>query len=380
MTIHSLTNALHPIILAPGWFASSLIGQIAKDADIDPACIPKDGKPFRLHFDEKYLAKYGPKCYMACMELFYDSKTHTSYGRRGVDVRTYMDLDFVETTDESKIARTYKEMVEFFETTMGYEKNVTIFGAPYDFRKGPLEPETREYCTQLKLLIINAYNKNQGRKVIMMYHSMGSVMVRHCFRYYSQQFKDKYVLVIISIAGVYGGNAASIDIATVTDFMKNFTSTPWVCSTEQAYGNAVIAQTRLKNYTSRDLREYFKDLAGDRGVKMFDDSYKYALNQPTTGVKMYCLRGYNLPTFLTTHFDSDKPSAKISGFTFGDGDGVLNIQGSNCGILKRGSAKDKPIKTIMIKNVDHVSIVKRRDVLERIARIIRKETAIKRYK
>lgn len=56
----------------------------------------------------------------------------------------------------------------------------------------------------------------------------------------------------------------------------------------------------------------------------------------------------------------------------GDGDGLVNIQGLNCEILKRGVG-DKPIVTMQFKNHNHNSLLYSPDVLQRIADIIIEE-------
>lgn len=84
----------------------------------------------------------------------------------------------------------------------------------YNIFSSVVEPEYQIFCALFKQLIVKAYTTNQNQKVILIFHSMGSVVTRYCLRNFTQDFKDKYILVLISLSGVCGGTVKILDILT----------------------------------------------------------------------------------------------------------------------------------------------------------------------
>lgn len=82
------------------------------------------------------------------MRLIYDNATRATYNVPGVSVRVpeWARPNSVEWIDPNVLTRNL-DFGAYFTTivdsllTNGYERMTTLFGAPYDFRRGPSECE-----------------------------------------------------------------------------------------------------------------------------------------------------------------------------------------------------------------------------------------------
>lgn len=77
------------------------------------------------------------------MKLDYNNVTRKTSSPNGVEIRIpgWGDPIVVEYLDPSKMSpgSYFKEIGNMLVTQLGYERKVSLRGAPYDFRKGPGE-------------------------------------------------------------------------------------------------------------------------------------------------------------------------------------------------------------------------------------------------
>lgn len=75
------------------------------------------------------------------LKLNYDNVTRTTSNQPGVDIRIpgWGDSFVVEYIDPSKASpgSYYKDVGNMLVNELGYTRNLSLRGAPYDFRKGP---------------------------------------------------------------------------------------------------------------------------------------------------------------------------------------------------------------------------------------------------
>ena len=75
------------------------------------------------------------------MKLIYDNFTRTTRNQYGVEIRipSWGDPFVVEYLDPSKASpgSYFKDIGNMLVNNLGYVRNVSLRGAPYDFRKGP---------------------------------------------------------------------------------------------------------------------------------------------------------------------------------------------------------------------------------------------------
>lgn len=72
--------------------------------------------------------------------------------------------------------------------------------------------EVEEFWEDLKNLVINTYEKNGNKPVSFIVHSMGALMVSKFLHQQTQEFKNKYINSMISLAGVYGGSVKAMEV------------------------------------------------------------------------------------------------------------------------------------------------------------------------
>lgn len=75
------------------------------------------------------------------LKLNYDNVTRTTSNQPGVDIRIpgWGDPFVVEYIDPSKASpgSYFKDIGDMLVNELGYVRNLSLRGAPYDFRKGP---------------------------------------------------------------------------------------------------------------------------------------------------------------------------------------------------------------------------------------------------
>lgn len=100
---------------------------------------------------------------------------------------------------------------------IGYDSN-NMFMASYDWRMSPSKLESRDrYFTKLKVLVENAVLTNQGRKVVLMSHSMGSQVVMYFLQWVESPlggaapgWVERHLHALTSIGGSFLGAPKSL--------------------------------------------------------------------------------------------------------------------------------------------------------------------------
>jgi len=76
---------------------------------------------------------------------------------------------------------------------IGYERDSSVLGAPYDFRKAP--NELQDWMGDFQKLIETTHDSNNNTPVVLLCHSMGAPMSLYLLQRMTQSWKDKYVKV-----------------------------------------------------------------------------------------------------------------------------------------------------------------------------------------
>lgn len=75
--------------------------------------------------------------------------------------------------------------------------------------------ELSEYFENLKNLVEETYAINGNKKVILLVHSLGGLMTLAMLNQQNQNWKDKYVRALISVAGVWGGSVKAVKVYAI---------------------------------------------------------------------------------------------------------------------------------------------------------------------
>lgn len=131
----------------------------------------------------------------------------------------------------------------------------------------------------------------------------------------------------------------------------------------------VLVETDRKNYTLRNLEEYFKDINYMNGWEMKKDTDPFRINVTAPGVEVHCLYGVNVDTVEKLYY---KPGTWLDGYPKlinGDGDGTVNRRSlEGCQFWQ--SLQKQPVHSLPLPKVDHMQILKHPSVLSYIANLV----------
>ena len=66
--------------------------------------------------------------------------------------------------------------------------------------------------SNLKLLVEDTFNKNNGKRTVFITHSMGSSNVAYFLSLQTQAWKDKYIQSWISLGGCFAGTIKAMKV------------------------------------------------------------------------------------------------------------------------------------------------------------------------
>ncbi|GFR74998.1 group XV phospholipase A2 [Elysia marginata] len=309
--------------------------------------------------------------------LVYDNKTRTTRCPDGVDIRTtgFGDTASVEWLDPSWMSHETSSVSYFVAivedlVANGYKRNVSVRGAPFDFRRAP--NELGQYYKDLQKLIEDTYVLNNHTKCVIVGHSMGNPVFLYFLNRQPQAWKDKYIQSFVSLSGVWAGavkplrlfaSGDALDIfvvwpITVRPEQRSMPSTAFLMPNDRFWGpDEAIVVTERRNYTVNDYKDFFEDIGFPTGWQMRLDTQNLIRDLTPPGVPLHCVHGSGLPTPGTLVF-------KPGGFpdTFPDnipdnGDGTVNMRS----LVACTGWKDKqkyPVHHKVLPNAEHMRILR----------------------
>lgn len=322
------------------------------------------------------------------MKLIYNTTTRQSYNPPGVMTRVtgFGKTESVEFVDPAKVIGTgyfdtlVRELIKF-----GYERDRNIYGAPYDFRRAP--NELQEYFVELKKLVERAYIENGNEPVIFICHSMGCLNNLYFLNANTQEWKNKYVRSMISLAGVWGGSVKALKaFASGDNFgvlvipslslrkdVRTFPSLAYLLPTKEVFKNdQVLVRNRQKLYTVNDYQQFFRDIDYPTGYEMWLDVKNLTSHMTPPGVEVHCLHGNAVTTIEQLDYQvGDFPDAKPRVF-YGDGDGTVNLNSLQACITWADKQK-QPFHYKNFSTIDHMTILSDDRVIEYIGEALAKK-------
>ena len=85
----------------------------------------------------------------------------------------------------------------------GYERGVSVRGAPYDFRYAPHSQPF--YFVQLQQLVEETWAINGRRKVVLIAHSMGGLYAAYFLSRQTDAWKDCYIEALVTVNTPWAG-------------------------------------------------------------------------------------------------------------------------------------------------------------------------------
>ncbi|KAL5278960.1 PLA2G15 family protein [Megaselia abdita] len=262
-----------PVIFVPGNGGSQIETKFNKPNTVHYFCAKTQNDWYNVWLNIEELIPGVIDCWIDNVKLYYDKATRTTHNSPGVELRIpgWGDPFVVEWIDPTKnSAGSYFKDIAKALYDMGYERNKSLRGAPYDFRKAPNENEY--WFKDMKKLVEDTYDQNNDTPVTIITHSMGSPMTLHLLQNVSADWKKKYIQRFISLAGAWAGSMKAVKVYAMGDDLDAFLLSGKTMRAEQISmpslafllpnplfwkPNEVIITTPGRNYTFAQLKEFF---------------------------------------------------------------------------------------------------------------------------
>ncbi|CAG9864368.1 unnamed protein product [Phyllotreta striolata] len=384
---------LNPVIFVPGDGGAQLEAKLNKTDAVHYICEKTTSDYFNIWLNMELLVPLVIDCWIDNIKLIYDNVTRTTRNSDGVDIRVpgWGGTETVEWLDPSHAATgSYFVDIGNALVGLGHARNISIKGAPYDFRKAP--NENSAYFDKLKALVEEAYKENNDTPVILIAHSMGGPMSLTFLNRQTQAWKDKFIQSLISLNGVWGGSMKAVKVYAIGDDLGSYVLRESVMRSEQITSpslawllpsklfwkpDEVLVQTDKKNYTINDLEEFFKGIGYPNGWEMRKDTEPYQLQFKPPGVEVHCLYGSNVQTVEKLYY---KPGTFLDGYPtllYGDGDGTVNRRSLE-GCLQWRTLQKQKVFVQELPKVDHLQILHDKTMLKYITDVIKRYSVAKR--
>ncbi|KAF9808837.1 hypothetical protein SFRURICE_010931 [Spodoptera frugiperda] len=358
---------------------------------------------FNIWLNLELLVPFVIDCWVDNLKLEYDNVTRTTKGPRGVDIRIpgWGNPEPVEWLDPShQSTGAYFNTIADSLVKLGYERNVSILGAPYDFRKAP--NENGKFFTDLKTMVENTYMANNKSSVTLLVHSMGGLMAMHFLRLQPQAWKDQYIRRLISLSTPWGGSMKAVKrvVGCGDDALGSgpecegehkmrrrsqitvlgVALLAWLLPSPLFWKPAeVLVQTDKYNYTVNDFQRLFTlfniaaslaewlqvDMELPDAWEMRKDTEKYTKDFSAPGVEVHCIYGLVY-----------KPGTWLDGYptlAMGDGDGTVNLRSLNAceHWRKRRFRNGNTVKSLALPDAEHLKILHDKRVLDYIQLVMK---------
>ncbi|XP_037623834.1 phosphatidylcholine-sterol acyltransferase [Sebastes umbrosus] len=376
------SNSTPPLIIVPGNLGNRLEAKIDKPTLVSWLCYKKTEHWFPLWIDLNMFMPIGIDCWIDNIRLVYNRTSRRSSNSPGVQVRVpgFGQTYPIEFLDYNKLAGYFFTMVQHL-VNVGYTRNETVRGAPYDWRLAP--NENAEYLTKLQDLTEEMYEQYQ-QPVYLLGHSMGCHYVLYFLNHQPQAWKDKYIRGFISLAAPWGGAVKPLRVLAsgendgipmisnikIREEQRMTTTNPWMLPSEMAWPkDHVFISTPTFNYTTQDYQRLFTDINYEDGWHMWEDTRNLTGDLHPPGVEMWCMYGVGLPTPVTYIYNEAFPNEDPVDFVYADGDDT--VDSFSMSLCKRWSGQqEQPVHVTEYRGLAHLDIVFHEKVLNQIQHIL----------
>ncbi|XP_052454439.1 phosphatidylcholine-sterol acyltransferase [Carassius gibelio] len=377
-----INNSTPPLIIVPGNLGNRLEAKIDKPTLVHWMCYKKTEDWFPLWIDLNMFMPIGIDCWIDNIRIVYNRTTRKTSNAPGVEVRVpgFGQTYPIEFLDLNKLTGYFHTMVQHL-ASIGYVRNETVRGAPYDWRIAPNEQE--EYFSRLKNLVEEMYNEYK-QPIYLLGHSMGNNYILYFLNQQTQHWKDHYIKGFISLGAPWGGAVKPLRVLASGEndgipFVSNIkireeqrmtTTNPWMIPSEEAWPkDHTFISTPFFNYTNQDYQQFFKDIKFEDGWYMWEDTKNLTAGLPTPGVEVYCLYGVGLPTPVTYVYDEQFPNTDPIDIIYDDGDDTVGSHSMS--LCRRWIGKqEQAVHVKEFRGMAHLDMVFNHKVLTAIQKIL----------
>lgn len=197
----------NPVIIVPGLEGSQLEAKLDKPKTVNWLCSRKTSDWFPIWVDPKEFLPEIINCFLDNFMLTYDPSKRHVQNSPGVQIRpinfgSTEAIEFLTKVMHFKPLGYFNLMVNKL-VSVGYERNVNVRGAPYDFRLSPRD--NVDFMTDMKKLVEDTVQSQGGKKAMIVCHSMGCLYSLYFLNQMPQQWKDQHILQLTSLGAPWAG-------------------------------------------------------------------------------------------------------------------------------------------------------------------------------
>ncbi|XP_039209444.1 phospholipase A2 group XV isoform X2 [Crotalus tigris] len=323
----------------PGDLGNQLEAKLDKPSVVHYLCSKKTDSYFTLWLNLELLLPVIIDCWIDNIRLVYNRTSGCTAPPDGVNIKVpgfgkTFALEFLDPSKRSVGTYFYTLVQKLVD--LGYERDESIRGAPYDWRKAP--NENGDYFEALRKLIEIIYEE-YGEPVVLIAHSMGNMYSLYFLSHQPQEWKDKYIRDFVSLGAPWGGVAKAFRVLAsgdnnripvissfkIRDQQRSAVSTSWLLPYNYTWSpGKIFVSTPSANYTIRDFQKFYMDIGFEDGwlMRKATEALIYSMTPP--GVRTHCLYGTGVNTPDSFFYDS-LPDKEPKIF-YGDGDGTVNLE------------------------------------------------------
>lgn len=376
-------SAGYPVVLVPGDGGSHVEACLNKTSVVHYLCAKSTVDYFNIWLNLELMVPYVLDCWVDNVRLMYDNQSRLTSNSPGVETRIpgFGNTSSVEWLDPSKTSygAYYKDIVEAL-VAVGYERGISVRGAPFDFRKAP--NELGDYFASLANLVEDTYENNGNKPVVLVAHSLGGRVMLYFLNQQSQEWKDTYIKSLVTLAAVWGGAVKAMKVYASGDNLSIYVLNAWTLRTAQITNPSlafllpsnlfwssddVLVTTADRNYTVLDFQSYFQDINYADGYNMWLDTKDLTADLQPPEVEVHCLYGFNIDTeerIVYRSIPSDDPT-----ILYGNGDGTVNLRSLE-GCLSWQGQQAKEVHSKKFESVDHMAIVSNSSVIDYLKSVL----------
>lgn len=375
VAVSATSVPLHPIVLLHGYYGCRLLYTVDRSVPGSPnACPPKTLNSTLWLSIFNFADPVSNLCFLDSAKLHYDVFSRRSYSAPGVTVTTtpFGETDGAEWLSPPPLRikdnSYFKYMVDGL-VSLGYQRNVNIKAAQYDWRRAP--NENTEWIINLRKLIEEMYAENGGMPVILLTHSMASTFSYVFLNSMPVWWRGKYIRSWLLISSVFGGVFKyqyayyGIDDYPANLFpasrlaIRTYSTTTFLLPRVASFGDEVLIRASDGEYRAEDYARFFYQLGYPNAYEQWKDTrvlYDPNVLIPPGNFSIYCINGLGLQTVERTVFDG--PLSRNTSFTpvYGDGDTFVNAKSLRLcyrfGIGKRNFAAKE------FASMDHLEMIR----------------------
>eukprot|EP00929_Paragymnodinium_shiwhaense_P119590 TRINITY_DN91494_c0_g1_i1.p1 TRINITY_DN91494_c0_g1~~TRINITY_DN91494_c0_g1_i1.p1 ORF type:complete len:433 (+),score=71.00 TRINITY_DN91494_c0_g1_i1:82-1299(+) len=377
-----VATAVRPVVIVPGDGSNQLEAKIDKPETVKWFCHKKSDW-FRLWLSTSDLLG-ATSCWADNIKLIYDEQRDELTNNVGVETR----VPYWGTTDgfeelDPKVpfhgSAVFRDMVAKL-VSLGHTKNVTLRGAPYDFRYAPSSAVGKDFIQKLKSLIEETYEAQGQQRVSLISHSMGCLQTLYLLSQADQAWKDKHIEKWIPLGGPFGGSASEMRLhasgdsfglpispSYVREEQRSYETNFWLAPVPQWFEDRTLVISPTRNYTAQDYDTFFDDIGYPLGKTLLKRVLPLTASVPAPGVDVVCMYSTGVKTSeMFKYGDSFDEAPEV---IMGDGDGTVNEWSLKlCERWTAAGAQDRAASTRVFQGVEHQKMLTDEKVLKEVMR------------